>query len=69
MERVFDPFFSTKMGQGGSGLGMSISYNLVQPVPGGEITMTSERGRGVHFLIDLPQQAPQSSTVDQAVTL
>ena len=53
LDRVFEPFFSTKTGQGGTGLGLSITYNLVQEI-GGRITVQSELGKGTNFKIFLP---------------
>jgi ligand-binding sensor domain-containing protein/signal transduction histidine kinase len=58
MERIYDPFFTTKMGQGGSGLGLSISYNLVHSILGGEISVASEPGAGAVFTLELPLKAP-----------
>jgi two-component system NtrC family sensor kinase len=52
LERIFDPFFSTK-GAGGSGLGLSISYTLVARY-GGTITVESEPGVGTSFHVNLP---------------
>ena len=40
-DRVFDPFFSTRLGEGGSGLGLSIVQNLVEQVLGGSIELES----------------------------
>jgi two-component system NtrC family sensor kinase len=51
--RVFEPFFSTKTGQGGTGLGLSITYNLTQEI-GGQISVESEVGMGTSFIITLP---------------
>ena len=58
LDRVFDPFFSTKMGQGGSGLGLNIVYNLVTGPLGGRIAVTSAPGQGTQFSIDFPAIAP-----------
>lgn len=52
--RVFDPFFTTRRGQGGSGLGMHISYNLITQLLGGTIRCESAPGAGVMFEIRIP---------------
>ncbi len=52
IERVFDPFFSTK-GEGGSGLGLSISLGLVRSM-GGRIWMQNIQGGGTSLMIELP---------------
>jgi signal transduction histidine kinase/HAMP domain-containing protein len=57
--RVFDPFFTTRMGQGGSGLGLYIVYNIVTSLLGGSIQLLSSPGKGTSFLIRLPCIAPQ----------
>jgi signal transduction histidine kinase len=41
--RVFDPFFTTRLGQGGSGLGLYIVYNIVTSLLGGHIQLISNR--------------------------
>ncbi len=53
LHRIFEPFFSTKTGQGGTGLGLSITYNLVHEI-GGKIKVDSEVGKGTCFTIQLP---------------
>lgn len=54
--RVFEPFFTTRRGSGGSGLGMHIVYNLVTQALGGSIVCESAPGQGVHVAIVLPRQ-------------
>lgn len=51
-ERIFDPFFSTKGVGKGLGLGLSISYNIIKDF-GGDLSVTSEPGRGAVFTIRL----------------
>jgi len=60
LKRVYDPFFTTKLGQGGSGLGMNIVYNIVREMLGGNIDITSELGVGTHITIHMPLIAPQA---------
>jgi signal transduction histidine kinase len=58
LRQVFDPFFSTKMGQGGSGLGMNIVYNIVTVVLGGSIGIESTPQSGTRITIRMPLSAP-----------
>jgi PAS domain S-box-containing protein len=58
LTRVFDPFFTTRLGQGGSGLGLHIVHNLVHSVLGGHIEVHSQLGQGACFRMTLPLQAP-----------
>ena len=61
LPRVFDPFFTTRMGQGGTGLGLSIVYNLVTELLGGTIRVESQPGQGTCFYIELPRVAPRQT--------
>ena len=53
MSRIYDPFFTTKEIGKGSGLGLSITYGIVQE-HGGSITCDSQVGQGTRFSIRLP---------------
>ena len=54
VKQVFDPFYTTRRGSGGSGLGMHIVYNLVTQGLQGLISCESEAGKGVCFKIQVP---------------
>ncbi|MGU5636512.1 ATP-binding protein [Aeromonas veronii] len=56
LPRIFDPFVTSKRGQGGSGLGTHIIYNLVVQLLKGRISCASEPGQGAQFHIRLPIQ-------------
>jgi|GEM_PF-1044442 len=51
--KIFEPFYTTKRGQGGSGLGMNIIYNIIRHKLNGEIKVMSEEGHGTQFLIHM----------------
>ncbi len=52
--RIYEPFFTTKRGRGGTGLGMHIVYNNITQNLGGSITCVSKPGRGTRFTIEVP---------------
>jgi ligand-binding sensor domain-containing protein/signal transduction histidine kinase len=56
--RVFEPFYTTRRGQGGSGLGMHIVYNLVTQALRGSIHCESSPGRGARFVLRFPAILP-----------
>ena len=53
-KRIFDPFVTTKRGEGGSGLGLHLVYNLVTQALNGKIVLESELGQGISIKIDFP---------------
>lgn len=52
--KIFEPFVTTKRGEGGSGLGLHLVYNLITQALGGTISIESEPGKGVTFEINIP---------------
>lgn len=55
MEKVFEPFFTTKPPGEGTGLGLSLSYDIVVRVHGGTLTLASEPGVFTEFVVTLPK--------------
>ncbi|MDZ7962985.1 MAG: response regulator [Aulosira sp. DedQUE10] len=55
-KRLFDPFFTTKPAGKGTGLGMSISHQIVVEKHGGSLYCISSPGKGAEFVIEIPIQ-------------
>jgi signal transduction histidine kinase len=55
-QRIFDPFFTTKPVGKGTGMGMSISYQIITEKHGGKLECFSTPGEGAEFVIQLPIQ-------------
>jgi len=53
MDKIFQPFFTTKPTGQGTGLGLSLAYDIVK-VHGGEIKVETNEGKGSAFIIELP---------------
>jgi two-component system NtrC family sensor kinase len=53
VDKIFQPFFTTKPTGQGTGLGLSLSYDIIK-AHGGEIKVKSEEGKGSTFIIQLP---------------
>jgi two-component system NtrC family sensor kinase len=54
---IFDPFFSTKASGKGTGLGLWVSYNIMEKI-GGNITFKSQPGKGCSFTVIIPIKVP-----------
>ena len=54
LKSVFDPFVTTKRGQGGTGLGLNVAFNVVNKVLRGDIDCESLPGKGATFSISMP---------------
>jgi len=61
LEMIYEPFFTTKRGQGGSGLGLHIVYNLVHQSLKGSLTCTSNHNQGTCFEIIFPKELVEAS--------
>src|SRR5205823_5767904 len=59
--RALDPFFTTRRGEGGTGLGLHIIFNLVTQQLGGRMNFESRPGWGTRFRIVIPCVAPGES--------
>jgi signal transduction histidine kinase len=65
--QAFDPFFTTRRNEGGTGLGLHIVYNLVTQQLGGRLMLDSRLGQGTTFRIIMPKAAKGgSATTDPA---
>jgi signal transduction histidine kinase len=54
VDKIFQPFFTTKPTGEGTGLGLSLSYDIVTKGHGGELKVQTEEGNYAEFIIELP---------------
>ena len=55
IDKIFQPFFTTKPTGEGTGLGLSMSYDIITKSHKGEIKVETKEGEGSEFIIVLPQ--------------
>jgi signal transduction histidine kinase len=53
LDKIFQPFFTTKPTGQGTGLGLSLSYDIIK-AHGGELKVETKEGEGTEFIIQLP---------------
>jgi signal transduction histidine kinase len=61
LEKIFQPFYSTKIGQGGTGLGLSISHNIIAQ-HGGTLSAMNRAEGGCRFEVSLPRYSDPVQT-------
>jgi signal transduction histidine kinase len=54
LDKIFQPFFTTKPTGQGTGLGLSLSYDIIK-AHGGKVMVETKEGEGTTFIIELPQ--------------
>ena len=59
LPRIFEAFYTTGAGQGGSGLGLAVVRDLVEQRLGGKVEVRSEPGQGAEFIIRAPQRTAE----------
>jgi len=57
LDKIYQPFFTTKPGGQGTGLGLSLSYDIITKGHGGQISVDTKEGEFAEFIIRLPLQA------------
>ena len=61
LKHIFEPYFYSKAGYDGSGVGLSVTYALVQEI-GGNISVNSQLGKGTTFRIEIPLVRPEEAS-------
>jgi len=54
LDKIFQPFFTTKPTGQGTGLGLSLSYDIITKGHGGELKLNTQEGEFAEFIISIP---------------
>ncbi|HLL74008.1 MAG TPA: ATP-binding protein [Pyrinomonadaceae bacterium] len=65
IDKVFDPFFTTRRAVGGTGLGLSLSFGIIREF-GGTITVESTEGSHTRFVVELPAAGTRGARHEHA---
>jgi signal transduction histidine kinase len=57
LDKIFQPFFTTKPTGQGTGLGLSLAFDIITKGHGGELKVETKEGEGSEFIIQLPNQS------------
>ncbi|MEX1312571.1 MAG: ATP-binding protein [Desulfotignum sp.] len=68
LPKIFEPFYSSRNDRWGAGLGLAITYGLIQEM-GGDITVKSVVGKGTRFVLTLPVKATRPPVSDGSLHL
>jgi len=58
LDKIYQPFFTTKPTGEGTGLGLSLSYDIITKGHGGQMKVKTKEGEGSEFVIQLPFDNP-----------
>ncbi len=64
LDKIFQPFFTTKPTGEGTGLGLSLAYDIIK-AHGGEIKVETKEGEGSEFIIRLPSEGIREYAISQ----
>ena len=67
--KIFDPFYTTKRGSGGTGLGMYMTFNMISQKLGGKIDIVTAPNEGVTFIMTVPKTPPEEITSNDSFSI